>query len=293
MINRPDLSYKSALIYCLDTDKNRIKSHTASGFITNEQGNYFLYTCWHVVTGYGDPFNFKLPKDPSERMYLEVVYMSVGRPQEGITTLGGSASVIIPLYSGIESGEQPVWLQDEAHQECEDLNNHGIYIPDHHDLVKIRMPEDFYPADLQCISEVSFYDVHTHKGIHNGEPCYLVGYPYGFSLGGQESPIPVVITRFIAGILQGRTICYVLESPGAPSMSGAPVFVERGGTMLLFGMYTGTMFQNQQTADRGEARATSLGIASGIYLLLRGSPKLVNIPTMAVRSVFGSPSSKG
>jgi hypothetical protein len=282
LISRFDLSYKSVLIYCLNADKNRIESHTASGFITKEQAGYFLYTCWHVVTGYGDPFDFRFPKSPSVRMYLEIVSMSVGRPQEGVVTLGGSASIIVPLYSKTENGDRPVWLQDEAHRPCEDLNKCGIYIPEHHDLVKIRLPSDFYPADLQCIAETSFYTVLSQNGISNGEQCYVVGYPYGYSLGGQEMPIPVVLTRFIAGSLMGRWVSFILESTGAPSMSGGPVFVERNGELLLFGMYTGAIFPNSKSSNVEEMRVTSLGLVSGIYVLLGGNLNLVNVPTRSV-----------
>jgi hypothetical protein len=46
------LKMKAVHIQCLDENKNQIKGAYASGFIVQEEEHKFLYTCWHVVTGY-------------------------------------------------------------------------------------------------------------------------------------------------------------------------------------------------------------------------------------------------
>lgn len=91
-----------------------------------------------------------------------------------------------------------------------------------------------------------------------GDKVFVVGYPYGFSTVGSNQPTPVVLTRFIAANrLEGRHREILLESVGAPGMSGGPVFIQRGENIKLLGPYTGLIYpdyvieQNEKTTALG------------------------------------------
>jgi hypothetical protein len=89
------LPFKAVALQCLDEDQRPIKNAYASGFIRREGEQHFLYTCWHVVTGY-DRNDIRIgPKLPG-RMFLHVELQAVDRRQPGVETIGGRQSLVIP-----------------------------------------------------------------------------------------------------------------------------------------------------------------------------------------------------
>ena len=64
---RFELPFKAVLIRCLDEHKRPLNH--ASGFIRRESGRLFLYTCWHVVTGY-DRNDLKVSNRLPDRAFL-------------------------------------------------------------------------------------------------------------------------------------------------------------------------------------------------------------------------------
>ena len=105
----------------------------------------------------------------------------------------------------------------------------------------------------------------------------IVGYPYGFSLVGADQPMPVVLTRYIAGMrIADRRTELLLESFGAPGMSGGPVFIERDDDLLLLGLYTGLIYPDY--GSQSKERVTALGTVSDMSICWQGQLPLVEQP---------------
>jgi hypothetical protein len=102
--------------------------------------------------------------------------------------------------------------------------------------------------------------------------------PYGFSTYGTDNPTPVVLTRFVAGEgIGGREQEILLESAGAPGMSGGPVFIEMDSDVKLLGLYTGLIYPDHMVEEN--EKSTALGTCADISMCLRGYTQLVQNPS--------------
>lgn len=247
------LSFKAVHIQCLDKDSNPINHANSTGFIVRENEKLFLYTCWHVVTGY-DMHNIELKHVSPNRKFLRVTLQNCERRQPGLEVIGSNQSVTIPLYDTTVSPCLPLWYQDEQDTPDPDLNEINIKIPYWHDAVKIPLPPDLCISEFQIISSAQ-----TFKNLPLlGEKVYIVGYPYGYSAFGMNQPTPIVLTRFVAStVIAGRQTELLLDGPGAPGMSGGPVFIERDNALLLSGLYTGLIYPDH--VIKKNEKTTALG----------------------------------
>src|SRR5262249_28353808 len=137
---------------------------------------------------------------------------------------------------------------------------------------------DLHLSDLQVINEERLL---RSARLEPGQKCLIVGYPYGFSAFGPNQPTPIVLTRFVAGSnrIAGRHQQILLESIGAPGMSGGPVFVEQEDRLLLAGIYSGSICPHFP-APRGD-RVTDLGTMSNLTAVFSGDLRLVRTPSNA------------
>lgn len=262
------LPISAALVECLDANGKMVIDAHASGFLRLEDADVYLYTCWHVVTGYGDPWNLSLQKR-SERRQLKISTWSMQRGPSG-DPMTGVRTCVIPLF---DAQGMPLWLQDEESDDDTLLAKERIAVPKHHDVVKIKLP---IPAS--CFSELQL--IRSDREIPDarvviGDRVFISGFPHGFSVGGIFNPIAVVLTRFIASQRHSVSPCvYFIDGTGAPGMSGAPVFIEHPEGVRLFGVYTGKRFTKSgaHTSSGGD----QLGIVTDIMEILWGTKKLVN-----------------
>jgi hypothetical protein len=275
---RSELSFRSVQLRCLDEDRKPLKHASASGFVRIEDGVPFLYTCWHVVTGY-DRNDLRVKNALPKRAFLEVFVQDHRGQTEGTSVVAGLLSFTIPLYDESARPKRPLWYQDRAHLPHPDLNSIGLCVPSWHDAVKIPLA-----TDVSQLQPVSNPVLASNTSLKPGAKIYVVGFPYGFSTGGFGLPTPVVLTRFVtATAVSGRPQEFLLDSGGAPGMSGGPVFVERDNDIALLGVYTGIIYPDP-VIERS-AKVTALGSCANLSLCWRGSLPLVREPTEAsVRS---------
>jgi hypothetical protein len=260
---RSELSLRSVQLRCLDEDGKPLRHASASGFIRIEDGVPFLYTCWHVVTGY-DRNDLRVTNALPKRAFLEVV--------------AGPLSFTVPLYDESARPKKPLWYQDRAHLPHPDLNAIGLCVPSWHDAVKIPLSTNVKVSELQLVSDPVLA---SNAMLAPGDRIYVVGFPYGFGTGGLGLPTPVVLTRFVtATAVSGRPQEFLLDSGGAPGMSGGPVFVERGDEIALLGVYTGVIYSGP-VIQRNE-KVTALGSCANLSMCWRGSLPLVPEPTEAL-----------
>ena len=65
------LNMKAVHVQCLDENQKPINGAYASGFIVQENEHKFLYTCWHVVTGF-NMHNIEVGSSLPNRKFLKV-----------------------------------------------------------------------------------------------------------------------------------------------------------------------------------------------------------------------------
>lgn len=276
------LSFKCVHLTALDEGEKEIPGATSTGFIRAEHGGYYLYTCWHVVSEL-NPHNL-LVKAPPRRRHLKVSMQASESIAPHVQSIGGFRSFTVPLYDTYQNPHKPIWLQDNDHIPHPDLNAIGIYVPFWHDVVKIRLCTDFAFSETQVITQKDV--VPGWFTSHYGEKVLIVGFPYGYSALGPSQPTPIALTRFVAAPqIAGRRRELLLESPGARGMSGAPVFKEVQGSMLLFGVYTGLIFPDAAPGKQEVEKTTALGTVVDIgFLLLGDRHPLTQTPTNPLTS---------
>ncbi len=253
---RMALNMKAVHIQCLDENKKIIDGAYASGFIVQEKETFFLYTCWHVVTGF-NMHNVETKSLP-KRKFLDVNLQNADTKQPGLIAIGGNQSTVLPLYN--EDGI-PLWYQNRQDVPNVSLNSINLKVPFWHDVVKLALPNTIQLSDMQFIKE----DEVLHNTPLLGEKVYIVGYPYGYSTLGLEQPTAITLTRFIAADrIKDRYSEMLLDGPGAPGMSGGPVFVEQNNTLLLSGVYTGLIYPDY-VIEKNE-KTTALGTMSNLII---------------------------
>lgn len=270
------LPFKGVLLQCLDENQEPIDGAFASGFLMREADGLFLYTCWHVVTGF-DPYDIRVGFELPRRRSLRIALQDAQRRQEGVEVVGGVTTRVLPLYKNSQPPFEPIWYQDDLHVAHAELNAIGLFVPFWHDAVKLRLPDDLHPSDIQIISPDRIRPGNSAL-ISPGDKCLIVGYPYGFSAYGHGQPTPITLTRFVAATkVHGRHQQFLLESIGAPGMSGGPVFIERDQDLFLTGLYSGAIFPDSQ--QHGREKVTALGTVSDLSITLWGHLALVNTPS--------------
>ena len=266
------LSVSSVMVRCLTEDRQPIPGASASGFIRREDDRLWLYTCWHVVTGF-NPHDLKIGNSLPDRAYLEISMQDADARRPGVEVVGGLQSLIVPLYDAATETKLPLWHQDKRHVPNQDLNSINLFVPFWHDAIKILLPADTRVSDVQVIG-----DSYPLTNLCNpGDKVYVVGFPYGYSTVGGEQPTPVVLTRFVAATrIGGRHREILLDGYGAPCMSGGPVFVEVESGITFLGLYTGLLYPDHQS--RSNEKVTALGTCSDMSFHFSGALPFVKIP---------------
>lgn len=226
----------------LDDDGTHLS--TASGFVTNGltskqdgkivQERAFLWTCWHVVTGF-DPRDPKILVPPNRR-WIEVSGQGQSPSQAGVNLygMGGAENYRLPLYN---EQNLPLWQQqrggDSPHP---DLNSIGIYVP-HADVVRIPFSLKPEHADLWC-----FRDDDVGDTAWLGQDVFIAGYPYGYSARADYSLEPVFLKRGIASAMPGSMSRRILDGVGSKCMSGGPMLKKNARGFSLVGIYLGSEY---------------------------------------------------
>ena len=246
---------KAVHIQCLNDNKEPIKDAYASGFVVQEADKFYLYTCWHVVTSY-NMHDIRISRTLPNRRFIEINLQACETRLPGVQVIGGNQSTVLPLY---DSDNIPLWIQNRQDAPQPDLNSIGIKVPFWHDAIKLELPSNINLSDFQYIKEEEIW-----KNLPMvGEKLYVVGYPYGYSALGIEQPTAITLTRFLAADrIKDRHTEMLLDGPGAPGMSGGPVFIEREDAIFLLGIYTGLIYPDH-VIERNE-KTTALGTMSNM-----------------------------
>jgi hypothetical protein len=127
------LSERSIRLELLDEDGSVVSFGT--GIMMSEDNGVFLYTCWHTVTGY-DFLNLKViypPRIKSVALHTKVIRQE----NPAVVAVGGETRDLYSLYD--ENGD-PIWEQEEGERPHLDLNEIGVRVPKHCDIVSVLPP---------------------------------------------------------------------------------------------------------------------------------------------------------
>ena len=246
-----DMSVRPVRIELLGKDQEPL-DYVATGFLFFENGIDYLYTSWHVITGYNF-LNLEVMRPP-ERRFARVVWKRINDRGNGTASIGDSESRIIPLY---DDAGMPVWYQQEQRQPNADLEALNIFVPEHVDLVAIpfevpskeRRFRSYLPADT------------SSAALQNGSLVYITGYPWGYSALGDITPEPLFIGRNIASWVSTNPHNFLLDGVGARGMSGSPVLTKTDAGFKIVGVYSGAYFPDVIATGRVKDSFSSLGIA--------------------------------
>ncbi len=200
------------------------------------------------------------------------------RQCDGTAIAERTPSFILPLYDDSARPKKPLWFQDRAHLPHPDLNAIGLRVPSWHDAVKIPLSADIKVSESHLVSNPVLA---SDEALAPGDKIYVVGYPHGCGTGAGSLRTPVVLTRSVtATAISGRPQDILLDSGGAPGMSGGPVFVERDAGIALLGVYTGVIYSGP--VIKRDEKVTALGACANLSSCWRGSLPLVREPMEAL-----------
>lgn len=218
------------------------------------EAGYFLYTCWHVVTGI-DFIDPKLPHSYSQPRTLRIEgrYFEYDNGQRN--SVRGPHVMELPLYG--DNGHSR-WRQQNQHRKNGLIKDcTGISIPRQLDVVRIPLKTgelvDQWAMPLKVLDD----------GVTPliGWDVFIAGYPYGFSAGGDVLIEPIYLKRSIASSNSMGPLSILLDGVGAQAMSGAPVFLLHEQKWVLAGVYRGLV--NPSFLQGKSEDNTKMGIIAG------------------------------
>lgn len=188
---------------------------------------------------------------------------------EGISIIGGNRAFTLPLYDFDFDPPMPLWHQEIFDVDCLALNEINLRVPKFYDVIKIELPSDILFSAYQVIYDNQLYLISGSDPLVTvGDKVYVVGFPYGYSFSGLDKPEAITLTRFISSPGANVHVPMLLDSIGAPGMSGAPVFVERNDKIQLFGIYLGSIYPDFSTLrNSANIRPTDLGKVNNLSMV--------------------------
>jgi hypothetical protein len=189
---------------CLGRDGQLVLAGTATGFVYKKDGQTFLVTNWHVVTGRNpdDPLRMETNAHDSP---VRLEFCMPNRKNRNHFLPGG-----FELY---ENG-RPVWL------EAEDVGGRIDLV-----LIPIVFQADDYVAAVQDFG-------HVGGELSIGDDVVVIGFPFGRY---QRNPHAIWKSAMVAsepGILLSGRPRYFLDVPGRSGMSGSPVYATSMATRI-------------------------------------------------------------
>jgi hypothetical protein len=229
---------------------------TASGFVILDGDEFYLFTCWHAVTG----IDFFEPKviEPPKRRRVCVRMKKITPLSAECALIGGDYSFISPLYEPDEP-HKPRWQQEFMHREKPDLNGIGVFVPRTVDLVVLPLGRN---ENFGTYVHFEQTDIFT-KGLNVGDSVLIGGFPYGYSAQGKDSPEPIFLQRSIAATHTTNSSIHLIDGVGARGMSGSPVLFKSEVGWKLFGIYCGAL-NTSEGASKLEKKEDNVYAALGV-----------------------------
>lgn len=247
-------------------DAQNVGPKVATGFLMRHEDGLYLYTCWHVVTGF-DSFRTPAlpPVGPQRVRHLKVALQDANPAGGKMEGIGGDREVTLALYQSLDPSAAPCWEQYRESRRVPEIESVGLRVPLHYDVVRLKIPDNSqFFSTMQVFSPTSLW----RDYVAPGDMLFVAGFPYGFR-GLQQHTQGVLLTRFAAqAAVGGQDDGPFLNSPCAHGMSGGPVLIEMGDHLFLAGVYTGS--RNPDGPAKSPDQAAALGTFAPLASLLCG-----------------------
>lgn len=208
----------------IECQSNGSSISTATAFVIQNNGNHFLITNWHVVSGCNAETNKIL--DSKQRIPENILVWHHAR-----NALGQWKAIITPLF---DANNNPIWKEHPKGREVD-----VVAIPFNPNSSISTYPLDLSTADSDLI-------------ISPSEPVAIIGFPLGQAVSGK---FPIWKTGHVASDIdlqyQNKPV-FLIDATTKPAMSGSPVIARRVG-----------FFQASTGQNVGGSRERFLGVYSG------------------------------
>jgi len=270
-----DWAVSSKVIKITTLGENEKPYRCASGFIINNHGDIYLYTCWHVVTGISQlKPEFKVPPIPK---FIKISGYNVSKAPEyfhntrkkidvktgDIVTIGSSKEFTFPLY---DSDGKPLWEQQKGcEQENSDLEAINIKIP-YTDVVRLKIQ---LPEEISALWALDSRHLEYMCRPKMWDTVFIIGFPYGYSATTESCPTPIALRRMIASWATGNADKTLLDGAGVRGMSGGPIYSE---DKKLIGIYQGKLYADYNSFESEKRRVpndenSALGYMTEYYCI--------------------------
>ena len=267
------LSFSSVKLDLFSKENDRLKS--ASGFILEASGRYYLVTNRHVLAGVDMDTDRQL--EPAIRPYFlkTSVHFHEGIGEKGASpSMGIRKRITVQLY---DDKDAPRWIEHQTKEGLQPMAD-IVALPIHTNLTLTlftanipRLTEintekgswNEYSDYWTKISAIPLSAINTDVDYGPPDPVHVIGYPLGWEPDGTErTPSAFWRTSFIASEIYepgARRVDTFFVDPCAPEgMTGAPVVGMKRDRLKLLGVYS-----DRSTAEFG----ANAGLVYGAWLL--------------------------
>jgi hypothetical protein len=209
---------------------------TATGFWYRRQpdGELFLVTNWHVVTG-RKPSAPNISETGAVPTSLHgMIHEEVGQGKSADPLIHEDRVVHFELPINDEDGERPRWFEHPTFL-------HRV------DVVALRMGQIAHPSGkglvLRAVGDPNFLDLNPFFSTRVTDDAFVLGYPWGLRGGGDA--LPIYKRGTIASeptLSQAGLPRFLIDCRTASGMSGSPVLATRPATGQPLGVGRSPVF---------------------------------------------------
>lgn len=264
------LSFSSLKLDLFSKEGVRLKS--ASGFVIETKGRYYLITNRHVV--YGRDISQAVQGDPTTEPYnlRTTVHINMGEGEKNLPLhMGMRKRITIPLY---DSKDKPQWMEsqgDAPHRPIVDLVALPIQFDLTMELLNTNTPGNYINTTSWSkisnywtkISAIPIACIDTDIEYGPPDTVHIIGYPLGWAPEGPNRYSSAFWrTSFIASEIyepgSTRSDVFFVDPCAPEGMTGSPVIGMKHDRLKLLGVYS-----DRSTVEFG----ANAGFVWGAWLL--------------------------
>lgn len=246
-MNNP-LSYSSVKLDLYSREGAPLKQ--ASGFIVEADGNYFLITNWHVLSGMDFTRQQERPGDIPFSLRASVhIYSGEGENNTPLSW-GMWRKVTIPLY---DKNNQPTWIEPQKKQDQQKADvavlpvSKNESLPLNASLRLFTMRSQAPPTHSEQwvrISAIPISSIDTKVEYGPPDRVNVVGFPHGWAPNGSEKSssafwrtASIASEIYETGMSRWQYTFFIEPCP-PEGMTGSPVLGFKNDRLKLLGVYS-------------------------------------------------------
>ena len=245
-MNNP-LSYSSVKLDLYSREGARLNQ--ASGFMVEAEGNYFLITNWHVLSGVEFARQQERPVDVPFSLRASLhIYSGEGEDKPPLSW-GMWRRITIPLY---DKNNQPTWIEPQKKQNQQKADVAVLPISKNESLplnaslrlftVRSQAPPT-HSEQWVRISAIPISSIDTKVEYGPSDRVNVVGFPHGWAPNGSEKSssafwrtASIASEIYETGMTRWQYTFFIDPCP-PEGMTGSPVLGFKNDRLKLLGVY--------------------------------------------------------